>query len=116
MHRYARFNTRGEAWKRGVRYLVGIVGLLVLYFGLDIAFAALAADESAPGYVLRYVRYGAATLWATFLAPWVFLKARSGGEGMRHCTRMSRKERKTSVNCRAGLQPVILPGDSVVRL
>jgi membrane-associated phospholipid phosphatase len=75
MRRYARFNARGEAWKRGVRYLVGIVGLLVLYFGLDIAFAALAADESTLGYVLRYVRYGTATLWATFLAPWVFLKA-----------------------------------------
>lgn len=76
MRKYALFNAQGEAWKRGVRYLVGIIGLLLLYFGLDIAFAALAADESTLGYVLRYVRYGFATLWATFLAPWVFLKTR----------------------------------------
>lgn len=75
MRLYARFDAKGAAWKRGVRYLVGIAGLLALYFGLDIAFAALAADESVLGYVLRYVRYGTATLWATFLAPWVFLKA-----------------------------------------
>lgn len=74
MRLYARFDAKGVAWKRGVRYLVGIAGLLALYFGLDIAFAAIAADESALGYVLRYVRYGTATLWATFLAPWVFLK------------------------------------------
>jgi membrane-associated phospholipid phosphatase len=74
MRQYARFNPKGEAWKRVVRYLLGIAGLLVLYFGLDIAFAAIAADESTLGYVLRYVRYGLATLWATFLAPWVFLK------------------------------------------
>lgn len=76
MRQYARFNPQGEAWKRGVRYLVGIAGLLILYFGLDIAFAAIAADESTLGYVLRYIRYGLATLWATFLAPWVFLKTR----------------------------------------
>lgn len=74
MRLYARFDAMGVAWKRSVRYLVGIAGLLALYFGLDIAFAALAVDESALGYVLRYVRYGIATLWATFLAPWVFLK------------------------------------------
>jgi membrane-associated phospholipid phosphatase len=76
MRQYARFNPKGEAWKRGLRYLVGIAGLLVLYFGLDIAFAAIAADESALGYALRYVRYSLATLWATFAAPWVFLKTR----------------------------------------
>jgi membrane-associated phospholipid phosphatase len=74
MRKYARFDAQGEAWKRGVRYLVGIVGLLILYYGLDIAFAAIAVDESALGYVLRYIRYGFAMLWAAFLAPWVFLK------------------------------------------
>lgn len=76
MRHFARFHAAGAWGKRLVRYVVGLVGLLLIYFGLDIAFAALAPDASALGYVLRYVRYGLATFWATFLAPWVFLKTR----------------------------------------
>jgi membrane-associated phospholipid phosphatase len=74
MRLYARFSAQGAWSKRLLRYTLGIVGLLLLYFGLDIAFAALAPDDSVLGYILRYIRYGLATLWATFLAPWVFLK------------------------------------------
>ncbi len=74
MLHYARFNPKGAWVKRVIRYLVGIVVLLGLFFGLDIAFAALAVDESTLGYVLRFIRYGIATFWATFLAPWLFLK------------------------------------------
>lgn len=74
MRRHARFSAQGRWDKRIARYVLGIVGLLVLYFGLDIAFAALASDESTIGYLLRYIRYGLATFWTTFLAPWVFLK------------------------------------------
>ncbi len=74
MRQYARFSAQGGWGKRIARYVLGIAGLLLLYFGLDIAFAALAPDASVLGYILRYIRYGLATLWATFLAPWVFLK------------------------------------------
>jgi membrane-associated phospholipid phosphatase len=76
MRQYARFKTTGAWGKRLIRYAIGIVGLLLLYFGLDIVFGFIATDESFLGYVLRYVRYGTATFWATFLAPWVFIKAR----------------------------------------
>lgn len=55
-------------------YLLGIAVLLLLYLGLDAAFAALAADDTPLGYALRFVRYGAVAFWATYLAPWVFLK------------------------------------------
>lgn len=74
MRKYANFDAKGRWGKRVTRYLVGIVGLLVLYFGLDLAFATIAPDESTLGYILRYIRYGFATFWATFLAPWIFLK------------------------------------------
>lgn len=74
--RYARFDAAGAWGKRIVRYLLGILGLLILYFGLDLAFAALAPDASPLGYLLRYIRYSLATFWATFLAPWVFLKTK----------------------------------------
>jgi hypothetical protein len=74
MRQYARFNPRGNWVKRGIRYVLGIVGLLALFYGLDVAFAAIAPDESTLGYILRFLRYGFATSWATFLAPWLFLK------------------------------------------
>ena len=74
MRLHASFDAKGAWSKRIVRYIVGIVGLLVIYFGLDIVFALVAPDESTLGYILRYLRYGLATFWATFLAPWVFLQ------------------------------------------
>ena len=74
MRQYARFNAKGDWAKRGIRYLLGIVVLLVLFFGMDIAFAAIAVDESTLGYILRFIRYGFSLFWATFLAPWLFLK------------------------------------------
>lgn len=76
MRKYANFNAKGNWGKRGIRYFVGILGLLLFYFGLDILFAAFAPDETTLGYVLRYIRYGLATFWATFLAPWVFIKTK----------------------------------------
>jgi len=74
MRLHASFDAKGTWSKRIIRYVIGIIGLLVIYFGLDIAFAFIAPDESTLGYILRYLRYGLATFWATFLAPWVFLK------------------------------------------
>lgn len=76
MRQHARFKTTGAWSKRGLRYAVGIIGLLLIYFGLDILFGFIAVDESVLGYILRYIRLGAATFWATFLAPWVFIKTR----------------------------------------
>ena len=76
MRKYARFNAKGDWTKRGIRYLLGIVGLLVLYFGMDLVFSAITPDETTLSYILRYVRYSLATFWATFLAPWVFLKTK----------------------------------------
>ena len=76
MRKYASFSAKGTRGMRVARYVVGILGLLLLYFGLDIAFAAIAPDASTLGYILRYIRYGLATFWATFLAPWVFLKTK----------------------------------------
>jgi hypothetical protein len=74
MKRYARFQTGGGWLKRIARYLVGILGVLVFYMGLDQLFSLFAPDESALGYLLRYIRYGSASFWVTFLAPWIFLK------------------------------------------
>jgi membrane-associated phospholipid phosphatase len=76
MKRYAAFQTGGGWARRIARYLVGILGVLVFYMGLDQLFSLFAPDESALGYLLRYLRYSSAALWVTFLAPWIFLKTR----------------------------------------
>jgi membrane-associated phospholipid phosphatase len=74
MLRYARFRSGGPPAQQAGRYFLGIAGVLVLYLGLDMLFGLLAIDESAAGYLLRYIRYASVTLWATFGAPWFFLK------------------------------------------
>lgn len=70
---------------RGFSYLLGIAVLLLIYLGLDAAFAAITADDTPLGYLLRFIRYGTVAFWAVYLAPWLFLKLRwvdpaAGGE------------------------------------
>ncbi len=74
MKRYARFQTDGPPIQQLGRYFFGIAVVLVIYLGLDMLFGLLAADETAAGYILRYIRYAAVTLWVVFGAPWAFLK------------------------------------------
>lgn len=81
MRQYAPFQTSGGWAQRIGRYLLGMVGVLLLYFGLDMLFGMLAADETALGLGLRYLRYGLVTFWAIFGAPWVFLKLRLAEPG-----------------------------------
>jgi membrane-associated phospholipid phosphatase len=72
----APFKSDGNWSKRLGRYALGIVGMLLIYSGLDILFGLLAADDTATGYILRYLRYSIVTIWVTFLAPWIFLRIR----------------------------------------
>jgi hypothetical protein len=74
MRQYARFTTKGSWWQLLIRYGVGLAGVLLIYFGLDVVFGMVAADETALGMLLRYIRYSAVSLWGIFGAPWVFLK------------------------------------------
>lgn len=70
----ARFGTQGSGIQKAGRYLLGIAGVLVIYMGLDAVFGLIAADETAAGYLLRYIRYASLAFWMTFGAPWAFLK------------------------------------------
>jgi hypothetical protein len=74
MNQYARFQVQGSWLQKTARYILGIVGVLVLYMGLDVIFAMITPDQSTLGYILRYIRYAAVTFWAIFGAPWVFIK------------------------------------------
>jgi len=59
--------------QRVLRFVVGILGLLVLYLGLKVIFPG----EGEPFYfVLRFVRYGLVGFWASLGAPWLFRRLR----------------------------------------
>ena len=95
MRQYAPFLPGETSIKRALSYAIGIIVLLLIYEGLDVAFSAITADETILGYVLRYIRYMLLTIWVTFGAPWVFLK-----------TRLAEPEsRATDANQRLGLEP-----------
>lgn len=76
MRSQANFRPAEDWGKRGSSYVLGVIGLLLIYFGLDMAFSLIAADETIVGYALRYVRYALTTFWVTFGAPWIFLQLR----------------------------------------
>jgi len=71
--RWTPFSACGPLWQRAVRFLVGLLGLLVLYLGLKLLFPA----EGEPLYfILRVVRYALVGLWAGLGAPWLFRRLR----------------------------------------
>jgi membrane-associated phospholipid phosphatase len=74
MKRYAPFENKGSGLQQLGRYGLGILLLLLLYSGLDILFARIAADETTLGYALRYLRYASVTFLVTFILPWIFIK------------------------------------------
>jgi membrane-associated phospholipid phosphatase len=75
MSRLGGFSAGGAVWKRIVRYVLGLVGVLVFYLGLDVLFGLIAPDAQALlPFVLRYVRYTLVGAWVSFGAPWIFLR------------------------------------------
>lgn len=75
---YVRFNARGVWWKRVLRFLLGVAGVMALRLGLKAAFTGL-----EPEPVFRLIRYALIGFWAAVGAPWLFvltgLSARRGG-------------------------------------
>jgi membrane-associated phospholipid phosphatase len=65
------FATRGTAGQLILRYLIGLAGTALFYFGLRAIFPG---GEDAVASVLRYLRYGLAGFWIAGLAPILFIK------------------------------------------
>jgi membrane-associated phospholipid phosphatase len=69
------FSTDGPVWKRFLRFMLGVVGILVLYVGLDVLFGLITPDaEALLPYLMRYVRYTLVGAWVSAGAPWIFIK------------------------------------------
>jgi hypothetical protein len=65
------FDAGGLAWKRILRYVLGLVGVMVLYLGLDILFPE---GEDWLALTFRYLRYAITGFWVTGLAPLIFVR------------------------------------------
>jgi hypothetical protein len=68
------FDAGGDWPHRLGRYLVGAVGVLILWQGLGYLSDLVAIDESLLGYILRFIRYTLIGVWMSALAPLVFVR------------------------------------------
>jgi membrane-associated phospholipid phosphatase len=66
-----RFRADGKIWLRVARYVVGMVGTVLLWAGLKEIFPE---DPLWLAYLLRVLRYFIVALWITYYAPWTFVK------------------------------------------
>lgn len=65
------FDPAGAPWQRIVRYLVGLVGVILIWAGLDAVFPE---GTNLSAYSLRYVRYALVGLWISGGGPALFVK------------------------------------------
>jgi len=65
------FDVRGTGLQYVGRYLLGIAGVALLWYGLGQVFPR---TEDLPGYSLRFLRYGLVGLWVSALAPALFFR------------------------------------------
>ena len=69
-----RFRVEGGWWRRGLRYLLGLIIIGLFYAGPRLILPeSLAYGLEA---VLRFVRYALVGWAATFLCPWLFVRLR----------------------------------------
>ena len=65
------YQVSGPLVKRALRYLVGFLGVAILYFGLKMIFPS---GEDWIALVFRYIRYTIVGAWISAGAPWVFAR------------------------------------------
>ncbi len=63
------FNTKGSWLQFAGRYIIGVIGLLLLWRGLAMIFPG---GETLVGFLFRYIRYALVGAWITALAPLLF--------------------------------------------
>jgi membrane-associated phospholipid phosphatase len=66
-------DTRREWWKLAARFVIGVIGVLILWLGLRQVFPR---DAALVAQALRYLRYAVAGFWVAYGAPWVFIRLR----------------------------------------
>jgi len=64
------FSIKGQWYKRLARYILGVVGVLILYKGLGYF---LPEAETLVSYTLHYLQYALIGFWMSGVAPWLFI-------------------------------------------
>ena len=65
------FDAGGPIGQRAIRFLIGLVGVAILWQGLGLV---LPRGETIVPYILRYLRYGLMGLWVAGVAPYLFIR------------------------------------------
>ncbi|MFB0534558.1 MAG: phosphatase PAP2 family protein [Anaerolineae bacterium] len=68
---HVRFKVNGLWWKRGLRFILGMVLVVIFYLGLKVMFPEEVSHSVA--IALRMVRYSLVGFATAFLAPWLFV-------------------------------------------
>ena len=63
------FSSRGNWWHRILRYVLGVIGLLIIRYGLKAIFPG---GETLLGFCFQYIRYAAIGFWVSAGAPLLF--------------------------------------------
>jgi membrane-associated phospholipid phosphatase len=69
--RHVRFSTAGSVGKRALRFVVGALGTLIIWFGLRYVTPE---DMPMVAIVVRYLRYSAIMFWVIYVAPQLFVR------------------------------------------
>jgi hypothetical protein len=65
------FSAGGAYWKRAARFVIGVIGVLLIWRGLGLV---LPGGEDLLGFVFRYLRYALVGAWIAGLAPLLFTR------------------------------------------
>ncbi|RPJ28881.1 MAG: phosphatase PAP2 family protein [Chloroflexi bacterium] len=63
------YRTAGPVEKRALRYVIGLIGIMILWYGLGEVFPR---GETVLPLTLRYIRYSLVGFWVMAGAPWLF--------------------------------------------
>jgi membrane-associated phospholipid phosphatase len=63
------YQATGPIGKRALRYVIGLIGVLLFWKGLDMVFPS---GEDLIGFFFRYLRYGLVGWWVSAGAPYLF--------------------------------------------
>jgi membrane-associated phospholipid phosphatase len=63
------YETAGPLEKRALRYVIGLIGIMILWYGLGQVFPR---GETFVPLTLRYIRYSLVGFWVVGGAPWLF--------------------------------------------
>ena len=69
------FDVRGSRSQLLRRFIVGILGVLILWLGLDGLFGLVPSGEGLLAFLLHYLRHTLLGMWVTALAPAIFIRA-----------------------------------------